>query len=71
MGSSEKLINLPDKPIQLPNGEYFVPGPDQRLHDAARSYMSEAGLPYKPPQTYAKVDVPRAERIAKAFVGLS
>jgi len=33
----------------------------------ARDYMAKAGLPYEPPATYAKVDVPRAKRIAQAF----
>jgi hypothetical protein len=66
-GSAPKLEGLPDKPILLPNGEYFVPGPDQRLHDAARDYMTKAGLPYDPPRTHAKVDISRAERIAQAF----
>lgn len=33
----------------------------------AAAYMAEAGLPYTPPTTYAKVDSARAKRIADAF----
>jgi len=40
------------------------------IQDAAASYMSKAGLAYSPPKVYAEVDVPRAERIAKAYADM-
>lgn len=42
-------------------------GPNEVARQAAASYMAEAGLPYNPPTTYAKVDTRRAKRIAQAF----
>ena len=42
-------------------------GPYGPARKAAEDYMKSAGLPYKPPETYAKVDTDRASRIAKEF----
>jgi hypothetical protein len=61
------LDGLPVKPIVLPTGEVYVPGPIGRLKDAAESYMKSAGLPYAPPTSYVKVDLPRAGKIADAY----
>lgn len=63
----EALANLPQKPIVLPTGEVYVPGPIGRLKDAAAEYMKEAGLPYEPPTEYVKVDPARATKIADEF----
>ena len=48
-------------------GQYLQAGPDERIHSVARQYMQDAGLPYNPPTTYAKVDSDRSRRIAQAF----
>lgn len=61
------LDNLPVKPIVLPTGEVYVPGPIGRLKDAADEYMKGAGLTYAPPTEYVKADPERATRIANAF----
>ena len=37
------------------------------MRQVARQYMQEAGLPYNPPQKYARVDPARAQRIADAY----
>ena len=61
------LQGLPQK-IRVPlTGEVIQAGPDARIRGVARSYMQQAGMPYNPPTTYAKVDPARAKRIAKAF----
>ena len=61
------LQGLPQK-IRVPlTGEVIQAGPDARIRGIARSYMQQAGMPYNPPTTYAKVDPARAKRIAKAF----
>lgn len=61
------LPGLPTKPIVLPTGEVYVPGPIGRLKNAAEEYMKEAGLGYAPPTEYVKVDAAHATEIAKAF----
>lgn len=61
------LQGLPQKPIQLPNGQWYTPGPIGYLKDLADQYMQKAGLEYHPPETYAKLDKDRAQAIAKAF----
>lgn len=60
------LEGLPQKPIELA-GQWYVPGPIGRLKDMAAEYMRDAGLPYDPPTTYAKIDKGRAKEIADAF----
>ena len=60
------LTGLPQKPIELA-GQFYVPGPIGRLKDAAQNYMTNAGLPYSPPTTYAKLDKDRAAKIADAY----
>lgn len=66
-GDYKPMDGLPTKPITLPNGKVYVPGPIARLKDAAAAYMQSAGLPYHPPTEYVKVDPERATRIAQAF----
>lgn len=66
-GSAPALIGLPTKALTIGPDSYYVPGPNSAIHTAAEQYMRSKGLKYEPPQTYAKVDVPRAERIAEAF----
>lgn len=61
------LDGLPTKPIVLPDGNVYVPGPIGRLKDAAADYMAKAGIPYDPPTSYVKVDVGRATKIADAY----
>lgn len=60
------LEGLPQKPIKLGN-EFYVPGPNARLRNAAANYMKEAGIPYHPPTVYEKLDKERAGKIAQAF----
>lgn len=66
-GEYAPLPGLPVKPITLPNGKVYVPGPIARLKDAAAEYMKSAGLPYEPPKEYVKVDPARATKIATEF----
>lgn len=49
------------------NGKVRTFGRSQKISDVAEAYMKSAGLEYNPPQVYASVEVPRAERIAAAF----
>lgn len=65
-GDYKPLPGLPTKPIKLGN-EYYTPGPNAKIQDAAKAYMKSAGLPYDPPKEYTKVDPERAARIAQAF----
>jgi hypothetical protein len=65
-GGEKPLEGLPQKPIKLGN-EFYVPGPNARLRQAAREYMKEAGLPYNPPTVYEKLDKERAAKIAQSF----
>ena len=65
-GNRPTLEGLPTKGITI-GGSPYVPGPIGFIHDAAEKYMSDAGLPYNPPTTYAKVDKDRAARIADAY----
>lgn len=65
-GDYAPLVGLPQKPIKL-GDEYYTPGPNAKLKDAAKEYMASAGLPFDPPKTYQKVDPERATNIAKAF----
>ena len=62
----QPLEGLPAKPIKL-GSEYYTPGPNAKIQDAAKDYMKSDGLPYDPPHTYEKVDPERAARIAQAF----
>ncbi len=63
---ASKLEGLPEKPVAI-GDQWFVPGPVKAIQDVARQYMTDAGLEYNPPKTYAKVDEGRAARIAQAF----
>lgn len=60
------LQGLPTK-ATVPGVRTFDVGPHQPARDAAANYMKEAGLPYNPPSTYARVDPGKAKRIADAF----
>lgn len=65
-GGYKPLEGLPQKPIKLGN-EYYTPGPNARLQDAAKDYMAKAGIPYDPPHKYVKVDPAVSTRVAQAF----
>ena len=65
-GSYRPLTGLPQKPIRI-GDQVYVPGPQAKIKQVAEDYMASAGLPYDPPNTYAKVDKERAGRIANAF----
>lgn len=65
-GEYNALEGLPQKPIKLGN-EFYTPGPNARLQDAAKEYMAASGIPYDPPHTFEKADPERATRIAQAF----
>lgn len=60
------LKDMPSK-ATIPGVGTLDVGPHQGARDAAAAYMKEAGLPYHPPSTYAKVDPDRAARIAAAY----
>jgi hypothetical protein len=66
-GRYSPVTGLPQKPIQLKDGSFYVPGPIATAQQAAEDYMRSAGLPYNPPTDYAKLDKDRAGRIAQAF----
>lgn len=66
-GDYKPMDGLPVKPITLPNGKVYVPGPIARLKDAAEEYMRKSGLPYSPPTQYVHVDTDRATKIADEF----
>jgi hypothetical protein len=66
-GRYSPVSGLPQKPIQLKDGSFYVPGPIATAQQAAEDYMRSAGLPYNPPTDYAKLDKDRAGRIAQAF----
>lgn len=61
------LKGLPQKPINLGNGESYTPGPNQKIRNSAKAYMKAAGLKYKPPKEYKEVDPERAKRIATEY----
>lgn len=65
-GGYPALVGLPQKPVKI-GDVYYAPGPVGRLKDAAAAYMQSANLPYKPIETYQKVDPARATRIADEF----
>jgi len=60
------LKGLPQVPMKLKDG-WYVPGPMDRLHNAAENYMRQAGLPYDPPKTYQMADPVQGAKIAQAF----
>lgn len=60
------LNGLPVKPIKL-GDEFYTPGPNAKIQDVAREYMTKAGLPYEPPKDYVKVAPEHAAKIAQAF----
>ena len=64
--AEEPLEGLPSK-VNVPGHGSIDVGPFPTARRVAREYMEEAGLPYEPVKTYAKVDEPRARRIAQAF----
>lgn len=65
-GNYKPLEGLPQKPIKLGN-EFYTPGPNAAIQDAAKAYMASAHLPYDPPKTFEKVDSATAQRVAQAF----
>ena len=60
------LEGLPSK-VTVPGRGKITFGPYLPARQAAETYAEQAGIPYNPPKTYAKVDVARAERIAAEF----
>ena len=63
----EDLIGLP-KTVSMPKiGQTITASHDPRIRQVARDYASQAGIQYKPPTTYQKVDPQRAKRIAAAY----
>lgn len=64
---NKPVEGLPQKPIDIGNGEKYTPGPNQNIRNIAKSYMKSAGLPYNPPKTYKTVDPNRATKIANEY----
>jgi len=64
--SAPPLEGLPRR-VKASDGSVIEAGPNLEARAIAESYMREAGLPYNPPKTYARVDPERARRIAQAF----
>jgi ADP-ribose pyrophosphatase YjhB (NUDIX family) len=60
------LPGLPQK-IMSVGGEAFVLGPLGKAQKVAEAYMRSAGMTYRRPEAYVKVDPQRAARIANAF----
>lgn len=65
-GGRKPLAGLPQKPIKL-GAEYYTPGPNAALQDAAKAYMAKAGLTYNPPTSYVRVDPAHGAKLAQAF----
>jgi hypothetical protein len=59
--------NLPQKPIDIGNGEKYTPGPNQKIRDSAKAYMKSTGMKYNPPKDYKTVDPVRAKKIADEY----
>lgn len=59
------LTGLPEAPLKI-GEDWFVPGPDNAVKKLAEQYNADKGLGPMP-ETYATIDVPRAERIAQAY----
>lgn len=64
--SHPPLIGLPTT-VRIPGHGTIQAKPHPIAREVARKYMAEAGLPYNPPQHYAKVDPARATRIAAEY----
>lgn len=64
--TAKPLEGLPTKPIKV-GDKTITPGPLAKAREAAEAYMKQAGLEYKPPTTYAKVDAERATKIAAEY----
>jgi hypothetical protein len=61
------LEGLPSR-IKIPQtGQVITAGPNHLVRSVAARYMQDAGLPYNPPQKYAKVDLGRGKRIADEY----
>jgi hypothetical protein len=58
---------LPQSPIDIGNGKKYVPSPNQKIRDLAKSYMRSKGMKYNPPKTFKKVDPERGKRIASEY----
>lgn len=64
--AAPRLRGLPERALIPGHGEVEC-GPDPRIRRTAADYMKSAGLPYRPPTEYVKVDKVRAKKIADAY----
>jgi hypothetical protein len=55
-------------PLKI-GGDYFVPGPIEKIHDVAEDYMRTVhlGRPYTPPTKYHPIDPEHSKAIAQAY----
>jgi hypothetical protein len=65
--NNKPVEGLPQKPIDIGNGQTYTPAPNPKIRKIASSYMKKAGLPYNPPKDFKPVDKDRATRIAAEF----
>lgn len=65
-GGGQNLVGLPGV-VKVPGHGLTQFGAHPELQALAHDYMRQAGLPYNPPRTYAKVDPSRAQRIAQEY----
>ena len=63
---AEPLAGLPTA-IKIPGHPDVTAGPFVTARRVARDYVASTGRTYEPMRTYARVDIPRAKRIAEAF----
>ena len=65
-GAEERPLTGAPTRIKV-DGQVLTFGPFAPAREAARKYMESTGREYTPVQTYQKVDIPFAERVAEAF----
>jgi hypothetical protein len=65
-GTEERPLTGAPTRIKV-DGQVLTFGPFAPAREAARKYMESTGREYTPVQTYQKVDIPFAERVAEAF----
>lgn len=70
-GDELALVGLPQDPMRMPDGSWYVPGPSKKIHEVARRYLAAAGLPQHTITQFNLVDVERASRIADAYTKMN
>lgn len=61
------LRNYPNTIVKTKDGSTYQYGPHEPAQEAARKYMEDAGLEYKPPKRYVEIDKNLSEKIADEY----